>query len=165
MIAALLAAEHGDAAAEAAFHRDLAQLEDSDGYRHWAALIEVMRRIHAGHRDPTVLTTGLNPAHKTMAERTLDALDGRVTVPPELWPAVPLQFLLGDLVAGAHGDAEAAARARRRLEALVDDPDWSTLAEALLHVVDGVRDSDLANSLAEATDRAVIMTVLHHITT
>jgi hypothetical protein len=38
--------------ADAAFHRNLTQLEDSNSYSHWAALIETMRRIHTGHRDP-----------------------------------------------------------------------------------------------------------------
>jgi hypothetical protein len=164
MIAALLAAHGGDTDADAAFHRNLTQLEDSDTYPHWAALIEAMRRIHTGHRDPANLA-GLNVVHKAVAERALDALAGRVTVPLELWPTIPLQWIFGDLVAGAHGDTEAATSVRHDLEALIDNPDWSTLATALRQIADGTRDPNLAKSVADATDRAAITTVLRHITT
>lgn len=164
MIAALLVADGGDADADAAFHRNLALLGDSNGYAYWADLIEAMRRIYTGHRDRSVLT-GLNVAHRPIAERTLDTLVGRVTILLDLWPAVPLQRQLYDLVAGAHGDETAAARARHELETLLDDRDWSELAQVLLQIVDGARDPDLANSLPNATDRAVITSVLHHITT
>jgi hypothetical protein len=164
MIAALLAADSGDADADAAFQGNLAQLEDSNSYSHWAALIEAMCRIHSGHRDPTVLT-GLNVVHKLVAERALDALAGRVTVPLELWRAIPLQWLLGDLVAGAHGGTEAAARAHHDIESLIENLNWAVLARALLHIANGARDPDLVNSLTDATDRATLTTVLRHITT
>jgi hypothetical protein len=34
--------------------------------------------------------------HNAVAERALDALAGRVTVPLELWPMIPLQWIFGD---------------------------------------------------------------------
>jgi tetratricopeptide (TPR) repeat protein len=157
VIAALLAARDGNGEAADALSTELVGCEASD----WAALGAVLRRIHAGDTSPGVLT-GLDRIDTAVAGRALDALAGRVSVPAALWPAIPVRWLLGGMVAAARGDATAAQPARQGLDELAAD--HAALAEALGRLLDGDRDPGLATGLTHPTEGAIVATVLRHVT-
>ncbi len=50
----------------------------------WHALVAVLRRIHAGERNPT-LTDGLGPVDTAITRRALDLLAGTTTIDPDAW--------------------------------------------------------------------------------
>ena len=71
--------------------------------QHAAPLVAAFRQIRAGQRDPAMLAQQ-DVTYAAVIRRALDALDGQVTIPEELWKAVPLSVLLGMVVAAAIGD-------------------------------------------------------------
>ncbi len=117
-----------------------------------------LRRVRAGETGRE-LTAGLDEIDTAIVARALDARDGRVTIPADLWSAMEFGSLLGDLVAGE------ADRENETLEAMAGDPDWSPLAAALGRILGGDRDPGLAEGLGDPVHRAVVVTVLGHIGT
>ena len=89
VIAALLAARSGSARAGAEFDKELTYYPISED---WSALVGVLRRLRAGETDPDLLA-GLDEIDTAIASRALDALTGRVTIPPGLWRALRLRWL------------------------------------------------------------------------
>jgi hypothetical protein len=51
----------------------------------WRALVAVLRRLHAGERDPGTLLDGLNDIDTTITRRVLDVLTGTSAVGPAAW--------------------------------------------------------------------------------
>ena len=160
VIAALLAARGGDTQAAAALDEELAQYSDSPD---WAALAAALARIHDGETSPSLLD-GLDQIDTAITTRALNALADRTTIPLELWPAIPLGQLMGDLVAAALGDSAAAARAGQTLDKLAGDPDHARLTAALRRILGGDHAPVVAAQLAGATDKAIVATILTHIT-
>ena len=87
--------------------------------------------------------------YAAVIRRTLDALDGRVTIPEELWKAMPLSVLLGMVVAAATGGDKsgAATRARQQLEAFGSHPGLVALSRRLERIIDGDHDTRLSADL------------------
>ncbi|MDQ2707394.1 MAG: CHAT domain-containing protein [Actinomycetota bacterium] len=51
----------------------------------WQALVLVLRRIHAGDRDPATLTDGLDPIDTAITQRALDLLNDQLDIDPDAW--------------------------------------------------------------------------------
>jgi hypothetical protein len=158
-LAALLAADGGDIRAAAALDAELGRYQDS---ANWGPLVAALRRMRAGEVGPGLLA-GLDEIDAAIITCALDARDGKVIIPVSLGPAVGIGPLLGDVVAGAAGDADGAAQARQDLAVMAEDPDLAPLASALAHILDGDRDPHLIAQLSDPVHSAVVMTVLHHI--
>ena len=109
------------------------------------------------------LFTGLNEIDAAIMTRALDALNGTVSIPAELWAAMPFGPLLGDLVSGAGGDANAAGRARKILQVLAGDSRMSPLATVLRRILDGDCAPDVGDHLTDPTESAIVATVLHYL--
>jgi tetratricopeptide (TPR) repeat protein len=159
VIAAIAATVRGDSEPAYALDEHLAERESSPD---WAALVSVLRRIVSGERGPGLLD-GLDEIDAAIADRTLDALAGRVVVPVELWQAMSLAMLLGDVVAAVWGYAFAAGRARQALDVLAQDSSYAALASVLGQILAGEQDPGGAAALEDPADRAAVATVLHHI--
>jgi hypothetical protein len=158
-IAALLAAADGDTEAATALDAQLGRYQDSPD---WGALAVALRRLGAGETGPGLLT-GLDETSAAIVTRAMDARDGKVDIPAALWVAIGIGPLLGDLVAAAGGDAGAAGRADKDLQAMAGDSDLSALAGALRRILGGDRDPGLGDRLGDAEQRAVVECVLGHI--
>jgi len=160
VISALLVAENGGVhAAEAASALDdyFAQHEQLA-----APLVAGFRQIRAGQRDPAMLAQQ-DITYAAVISRALGALDGQVTLPDDLWRAMPLSGLLGMVVAAAIGDTSGlATRVRRSLEALRGHPGLVALSRMLEQIIDGDRDTRLSADLGPV-DSAIVTTVLTHI--
>ena len=160
VISAIAAAADGDAEAAAALDQELSRWRDSAD---WSGLAAALRRVRAGETGPELLT-GLDYVSAKIVTRALDARSGDVSIPAGLWPAMDLSPLLGDMVRGAWGDAEAAERARHGLEAMKQDADErAPLASALDSILKGNQSQKLATQLTDPTHTAVTTTVLRHI--
>ncbi len=157
VIAAILAAIGGDAEAEAELDQELDSYRDSAESR---ALAAALRRVRAGGADQDLPADEIYAAIVT---RALDARNGNVTIPVDLWPVIAGRWWLADIVAGARGDEEAAARARQYTEEMAADPGLAALAAAVGRILDGDRDPGLVSGLDDPTSRAVVETVLYHI--
>ena len=70
------------AAAAAALTAVLDHFADTDD---WRMLVTVLRRIHAGDRDPDLLLAGLDDIDTTIVRRALDVLAGTATVAADAW--------------------------------------------------------------------------------
>lgn len=101
----------------------------------------------AGRREtgPELLTE-LDEVGRAIMTRSLDPLNGKVAIPTSLRPAMQLGPALGNLVAVAGGDTEAAGRARQFLEAMAESSDLASLATVLYRILDGDRDPILPRS-------------------
>ena len=159
VIAALLAADGGDQGAMTALDAELARHKDSAGT---GALAAALRRTRTGDAGSELLT-GLNEIDAAIMTRALDARNGTVSIPTELWAAMPLGPLLGDLVSGVGGDASAAGRARKILQVLAGDSRMSPLATVLRRILDGGCAPDVGDHLTDPTESAIVATVLHYV--
>jgi len=158
VIAALLAARDGDQDAAAALEGELAEYQDSAD---WAALAAALRRLQAGDISPALLA-GLDPVDTAVAGRALAALTGQAAIPADLWPAIPIRWLLDRVVAAARGDTDTARQARQGLDQLTADQ--PALAGALGQILDGDHDPGLAASLTGPVNQAIVAMVLQHVT-
>jgi hypothetical protein len=159
-IAGLHAAEKGDAQATAAGNELDEYLDLHE--QHAAPLVTAFRQIRAGQRDPAMLAQQ-DITYTAVIRRALDALDGKVAIPEDLWRAMPLSGLLGAVVAAAIGDKSGlATRVRKNLEELRGHPGLAALSRRLEQVLDGDRDNRLSADL-DPLDRAIVTTVLTHI--
>ncbi len=77
---------HPDPTTRAAATHTLNQVLTALGQQpDWQALVPVLRRIHAGDRDPTTLTDALDPIHTAITQRALDLLNGQLDIDPDTW--------------------------------------------------------------------------------
>ena len=159
VIAAVLAADGDDAQAAAALDAELDKYQDSAD---WAGLAVALRRLRGGEGGPDLLA-GLDDVDTAIMTRALDAREGKITIPVALWEAMAIGPLLGDLVAAAGGDADAAGRADQVLRAVADDLDLSPLADVLRRILGGDRDPGLAGRVDDPVQRAVVVSVLGHV--
>jgi hypothetical protein len=97
--------------------------------------------------------------------RALDALAGRVNVPEQLWPAMGIGPLLGDITAASRGDTAAVQRVRPTLDHLASEPEMAGLVAALEQILGGSRDPALPGTLYDPTEQAVVACVLEHVGT
>jgi tetratricopeptide (TPR) repeat protein len=168
IIGGLVAADRGDAYAATVLRRTLAYYRN---FPSWVPLVDVLLRITADNRerdrdlsaDLSADLSGLSERNAMVAVRALDALAGRVRIPDELWPVMPYSAMFSDVIAGADGNAPAAAAARRGLAALGADPFKAGLATALERILDGERHPGLAASLDDPVARAVVEMVLRYL--
>jgi len=157
VIAALLAARAGSREAADALSSELASYDDSAD---WAALAAALRRMHQGDTSPS-LVAGLDRIDAAVAARALDALAGQVSIPADLWPTIPIRWILGTIVAVARGNTAVEQETRQSLDHLAAD--HAALAGALGQILDGDRDPSLATSLTYPADQAIVATVLQHL--
>jgi hypothetical protein len=137
----------------------LAALEGSSD---WATLSAALRSIQKAESRQN-LSAGMDQIDTLVLNRALTVLAGKADVPLELWPAMGLGTLLGDMVAAGRGDTAAAGRAGQELPNLAAVPDWAALARALDRILNGERDPGLSATLSERSHRAAVATVLHYI--
>jgi len=90
-------------------------------------------------------------------------IDAGNVFPRELWPAMGIGSVLGNIVAAAQGDTTAAGWVRDELPNLAAAPDWSALAQALERILAGERDPGRLATLIDPSHRAAVATVLHYI--
>jgi hypothetical protein len=159
IIAALLTARAGNIQAAATLDYEMAEGSD---FPYWAPLAAALSRIRGGDTSPGLLQ-GLDTVQAAIAARALDAIAGNAAIPPELWLAIPLRRLISDLVAAAEGDSTAAARARQDLAAA--NPETDPLAAVLERILGGDHGPALPTELTDPTEKAIVATILHHITT
>jgi len=158
VIAALVAAQAGDTEAAAALNDELTHYENSD----WAALVGVLSSLRDG-QNASDLLAGLDDIATAIASRAMAALDGRVTIATDLWPAMPLRWLAYDLIAAARTDARAAQRAQQSLDALAGDPELAALAHTFGQILGGDRDPSLPDQFEDSTCSALVTLILYHI--
>jgi hypothetical protein len=154
-----LAAARGNSDARTAVREYLAGYTDS---RSWAGLAAALTRILDGQHGED-LATGLDDIDTAIISRALGAVAGQVSVPKQLWPAMSLGPLLGDITAAARGDSAAARRARPTLDQMAGVPELAGLAGALEQILGGSRDPGLAEALDHPTEQAVVACVLEHV--
>jgi tetratricopeptide (TPR) repeat protein len=160
VIAGLIAAEEGGALALEAS----AKLDEHLAFQEQYAvpLVAAIRQISAGQRDPVALAQQ-DITYTAVIRRALDALDGQVTIPRELWKAMPLSILLAMVVAAAAGDKSGVGtRVRHKLEEFRAHPGLVALSRRLERIIDGDRDTRMSHDL-DPLDRAIVTTVLTHI--
>jgi len=117
----------------------------------WQGLVAVLRRIHAGERDPT-LTDGLGPVDTAITRRALDLLAGTTMIDPDAWRTLTTDTGTdgqGDLAGALAGFAAAVAAAAGGgdthaqgivgpvLDEMAADPDWAPLVAVLRRILDG----------------------------
>jgi hypothetical protein len=90
--------------------------------------------------------------------RAIDARDGKINLPADLWHAIDISPFLG----AAQGE-DTSGLARRELKAMAKDPDLSPLATVLRRILSGDRNPALAAPFDDHTFNAIVTTVLHHI--
>ena len=164
IISGLVAADRGDTYAATVLDRTLAYYRN---FPTWVPLVDVLRRMTADKRerdrDLSADLSSLSERNAMIAIRALDALAGRIRIPDDVWPTMPYSAMFTDVIAGAYGNAPAAATARRGLAALGADPFKAGLAAALERIMDGERHPDLAASRDDPVARAVVEMVLRHL--
>ena len=114
----------------------------------WRALFAVLRRIHAGERDPDTLLAGLDDFDTAITRRALDVLAGTATVDPNAWRALaedtieedPAGAFAAAVAAAATGDTTARAAVEQVLAELQTNPETAGLAVVLRRVLDGADD-------------------------
>ncbi|MFR0359258.1 CHAT domain-containing protein [Streptomyces sediminimaris] len=164
VVATLVAAARGNTAAYIQLRRRLIALENLDPQ--FAQLPAVLRRLHDGERGPHLLA-GLGPLDAAVAVRAQDALENRVDIDLDLWPALHVGVALANVVATATatGHVEAAHTPRSTVgDDFAGDPVLGPMADILTDIVGGSRDSDQLGRLDDPTQRAVLHMVLRHIT-
>jgi tetratricopeptide (TPR) repeat protein len=167
VLAALVAAGRGDSAAA----RQLAQV--FDGYADhtdWAHLVDRLRRIHTGDRDPGALLPGLDPIDTAIVQRALDALAGRVelTAPPGQ-PApdrgAAVDAFVDLVVAAARGVPDATAALTPLLDGMAADPDAAVPADRIRRILAGEREVDHLTAGVDPEAAPVLTAVLDRLRT
>lgn len=162
-IAALVAVRHGDRQARDALDR---HLDSRANTRSWSALARHFRTLTAPAVNPTPPSPGLPPdldeIDSVIATRAAAVLDGDVSVPVALWPAMPLADLIGTIVAASLGDTRSAGLARGLLDDFASDGVHTPLVDVLEHVLRGDRDPSLRDRLGNPTYRAIVDCLLRH---
>jgi tetratricopeptide (TPR) repeat protein len=116
----------------------------------WQGLVAVLRRIHAGERNPT-LTDGLGPVDTAITRRALDLLAGTTTIDPDAWHtpttdtgsdeqgdlAGALAGFAAAVAAAATGDTHAQGAVGPVLDEMAADPDGAPLVAVLRRILDG----------------------------
>lgn len=133
-----------------------------DGSSDWATLAAALRSIQDGDGRQN-LTAGMDQVDTLVFNRALNVLAGTAEVQIELWPAMGIGSVLGNIVAAAQGDTTAAGWVRDELPNLAAAPDWSALAQALERILAGERDPGRLATLIDPSHRAAVATVLHYI--
>ncbi len=148
VLAALLAAEHGDERAAGWLDRRL--LERGTQTR-WVMLASVLRDIRRGERDPAILHY-LQPAEAAIARRALDALAGTVDLAPAAGSAWTILDYADDwepviqmIASAAYGNPLAAARSEQVFGKFREE--WDTLKTILCRIVAGERGQQLLAGL------------------
>ncbi|SDL49850.1 CHAT domain-containing protein [Geodermatophilus siccatus] len=165
VLAAVAAATGGNQAAQEEVTKFLDDFpDDSD----WAALVQVLRRILAGERDPDILLPDLDPADTAIVTRLLDALAGRVHLqPPSTQPALSTEDpidqwepVLAAIAAASGGDQTARQEVTGYLDGLADDSAWAALAGVLRRVLDGERDPQALLAGLDTVDTTIVTRLL-----
>jgi len=116
----------------------------------WQGLVAVLRRIHAGERELTLID-GLDPVDTEITRRALDLLAGTTTIDPDAWRtpttdtgtddqgdhADGVALFAAAVAAAATGDTHAQGIIGPVLDEMATDPDWAPLATALRRILNG----------------------------
>jgi hypothetical protein len=150
------------AAATSAFD---AELEDCRQQLGWPAVIEILRRIHAGERGSN-LTEGLDGIQIIVVQRALDALAGRADIEPQAWDTTARLQQLATLAAAVAiavtGDDDARAEVEPLLKQLADDRSGTNVAAVLQRILAGDRDPSLTAGL-DVAGAAVVTALLEQL--
>ena len=152
MLSALHAAiSHSDPATRDAASDTLHQALTTRGqHPDWQGLVAVLRRIHAGDRDPT-LTDGLDEIDTVITRRALNLLAGTTTIDPDAWRTLTPDVGTDDqrdhddgvagfaaaVAAAAMGDTHAQGAVGPVLDEMATDPDWAPLVTVLRRIPNG----------------------------
>jgi hypothetical protein len=149
-------------------------LDDVADSEDWALLVAALRRVHAGERDPAMLTHDLDQIDSAIVTRALAALDGSNPIDPMLWATHSgggsdesgdetgdrgVEQFVAAVVAAAHGDSNAVATVSPVLDEMDTDPDYRPLAGALRAIIAGERNPTIGQGLGE-DGQALIRLVL-----
>ncbi len=126
----------------------------------WVALARALQRIRNGERKLDI--TDLDATDTAIINRAVAVSAGRETIPPELWRAMGIAGPLDYIVATARGDIRSQNDALQQTAELAHRG-LTQLSSALRKIIEGERGPELAAALTSPTDRAVVMTVLYHI--
>jgi tetratricopeptide (TPR) repeat protein len=126
----------------------------------WVALARALQRIRNGEHQLDV--TDLDATDTAIINRAAAVFAGRETIPPELWRAMRIAGSLDYIVATARGDLRSKSDALQQTVELASR-DLTQLSSALRKIIEGERGPELAADLTSPMDRAVVMTVLYHI--
>ncbi|MCA1672903.1 MAG: tetratricopeptide repeat protein, partial [Actinobacteria bacterium] len=116
----------------------------------WQALIAVLRRIHAGECELTLID-GLGPVDTAITRRALDLLAGTTTIDPDAWRTLTadagsdeqgdlagaLALFAAAVAAAAGGDTHAQGVVGPALDEMAADPDWAPLVTVLRRILNG----------------------------
>jgi hypothetical protein len=159
VVAGILVTDRGDPSAAEEIDAWLGELEWGSGN---GPLVSALRRIRSGERDIRVLSTLDGPA-KAIAAHVLDVLDGRASVPVDLWQATRIGPLLGDIVEAVNGGKSAAVRASQDLSDMARVSHHLVLSRVLNRILAGDRDDNLITESHDPVHQAVVTTVLKYI--
>ena len=158
VIAGITAARGGDDQARAAVEQHLTERQDSAD---WGKLAAVLRALLHGEHGAG-LPDDLDEIDTAITRRALAALRGDIQIPGQLWQALPLTPLIGQVVDAAYGGQDAARQVTETLTDLGNDSDWAPLASTLRRILDGDRAPGLAGGL-DPVASAAVTTVLSHL--
>jgi hypothetical protein len=126
----------------------------------WAALARAFERVRDGERRLDI--TDLDAAETTIINRAAAVFAGEETIPTELWRAMRIGGALDYIVATARGDTRSQTTALQQTAELASRG-LTQLSSVLQRIIEGERGPKLAADLTSPIDRAVVMTVLYHI--
>ena len=158
VIAEMVVVDGGGTNAAAGLAEEFRQYENSGD---WGNLVRALRRLLAGERGEQLLE-GLDNVDSLLTIFAERALEGSVTVPGLIWHAIPLRWVLADVIDGSLGDDAANQRSRVALESLASVAAYADLAAVLARILAGERDPAVSSEL-EPPFSAFVAMVLYHI--
>jgi hypothetical protein len=157
LVAALLAANRGDTDAARALEIFLAE---EGAPEEVATFGRVLRQMWHGKHDREIID-GLGGSQRRIAAHALDVLTGSTAAPAELWPAIWIGPLLGEMVRAINGNGTSAAWVDHKLAEMAGrHPD---LVRVLRRMRTGDHDPRLVDDVNDPADRAIVATILRYI--
>jgi hypothetical protein len=165
VLAALTAASRGDS------HATRLLTEFFDRYAthpDWAALVDRLRLLHTGERDPDTLLLNLDPIGAAVVQRALDALAGRIQLDstgPEQPAPQPangggLDAFIDLVAAAAAGTSGTTTALTPTLDAMAAEPVGAVLADRIRRIIAGERDADQLSAGVHPAAAPIIAAIL-----
>jgi tetratricopeptide (TPR) repeat protein len=154
VIAAMVAARQGEIAAARAVQLRLRTYAND---RSWAQFSRALGYIHRQCPEAAV-SLPLDIMDRILLRRCQDALDGSVSVPPELAQCVPIAGELSQLLQATQ-TGETSPALGRALDELAESRQWQQLATPLRKILAGDRDPGITTGL-DPSSSVVITTLL-----
>jgi hypothetical protein len=161
VLTALTAAIAGDSAATGQLTRVLDRYANQPD---WVQLVDRLRRIHAGERDPDQLLPGLDPIDTAIVQRALDALAGRIqlsaTYADQSSPGEGIEAFVNLVAAAAGGIADATTALTPILDEVEAEPGFAILADRIRRILAGERDADQLTAELDRDAAPIITAIL-----